>query len=125
MRCFFSLSSTSVSAPTLMTQTPPESLASRSWSFSRSQSESRALDLGADLRDAVGDGSAVAAAVDDRGVVLGDDDAAGGAEHLEADLVELEADLGGDDLRAGEDREVLEHRLAAVAEAGRLDRRPR
>ena len=93
MRCFFSLSSTSVAAPTLTTQTPPASLASRSWSFSRSQSESvfsisaliwltRPLDLGG-----------VAAAVDDRGVVLGDHDAAGGAEHLEADLVELEADV--------------------------------
>ena len=40
MRCFFSLSSTSVAAPTLMTATPPASLASRSCSFSRSQSES-------------------------------------------------------------------------------------
>ena len=40
MRCFFSLSSTSVWAPTWMTQTPPASLARRSWSFSRSQSES-------------------------------------------------------------------------------------
>ncbi len=40
MRCFFSFSSTSVCAPTLMTQTPPASLAIRSWSFSRSQSES-------------------------------------------------------------------------------------
>ena len=38
MRCFFSLSSTSVCAPTLMTQTPPASLARRSLSFSRSQS---------------------------------------------------------------------------------------
>ena len=36
MRCFFSLSSTSVAAPTLITATPPASLASRSWSFSRS-----------------------------------------------------------------------------------------
>ena len=57
IRCFFSLSSTSVCAPTLITQTPPASLASRSCSFSRSQSESvrsisalicstRAVDLG-------------------------------------------------------------------------------
>ena len=44
-----------------------------------------------------------------------------GAEHLEADLVELEPDLGGDDLAAGEHGEVLEHRLATVTEAGRLD----
>ena len=40
---------------------------------------------------------------------------------VEADLVELEADLLGDDLATGEDGDVLEHRLAAVAEAGRLD----
>ena len=121
MRCFFSLSSTSVCAPTLMTQTPPASLARRSWSFSRSQSESVRSISALDLADPAVDLVVVAAAVDDRGVVLGDDDAAGRAEHLEADLVELEADLLGDDLAAGEDGDVLEHRLAAVAEAGRLD----
>src|ERR671911_2987576 len=38
MRCFFSLSSTSVAAPTLSTATPPDSLARRSCSFSRSKS---------------------------------------------------------------------------------------
>ncbi len=38
-RSFFSFSSTSVGAPTLMTATPPASLARRSWSFSRSKSE--------------------------------------------------------------------------------------
>ena len=38
-RCLISLSSDSVAAPTLMTATPPESLARRSWSFSRSKSE--------------------------------------------------------------------------------------
>ena len=53
--------------------------------------------------------------------VLGDDHAPGRAEHLEPDLVELEPDLGGDDLRAGQGRDVLEHGLATVAEAGRLD----
>ena len=36
MRCFFSLSSTSVPAPTLMMATPPAILARRSCSFSRS-----------------------------------------------------------------------------------------
>ena len=40
IRCFFSLSSTSVAAPTWMRATPPDNLARRSWSFSRSQSES-------------------------------------------------------------------------------------
>ena len=41
MRLFFSLSSDSVAAPTFSTATPPESLARRSWSFSRSNSDSR------------------------------------------------------------------------------------
>ncbi len=39
MRIFFSFISTSVAAPTLITATPPASLARRSWSFSRSKSE--------------------------------------------------------------------------------------
>ena len=39
-RCFFSFISVSVAAPTLTTATPPDSFASRSWSFSRSKSES-------------------------------------------------------------------------------------
>jgi hypothetical protein len=36
-------------------------------------------------------------------------------------ILELEADLGGDDLAAGQDRDVLQHGLAAVTEARRLD----
>ena len=40
---------------------------------------------------------------------------------LEPDALELQADLLGDDLAAGEDRHVLQHRLAALAEAGGLD----
>ena len=122
MRCFFSLSSTSVCAPTLMTQTPPASLARRSWSFSRSQSESVRSISCLICVDPARDVLVVAGAVDDRRGVLGHDDATGLAEGLEPDLVELEADLLGDDLAAGEGGDVLEHRLAAVAEAGRLDR---
>src|SRR2546430_12961443 len=38
-------------------------------------------------------------------------DAAGGAQHLDADLVQLQADLGRHDLRAGEDGQVLQDRL--------------
>ena len=63
-----------------------------------------------------------AAAVDDRGVVLGDGDPAGGAEHLEADLVQLEADVLADDLAAGDDGEVGHERLAPVTEERRLHR---
>ena len=77
MRCFFSLSSTSVAAPTLMTQTPPASLARRSWSFSRSQSESVVSISALIWLTRPSTSACVAAAVDDRGVVLGDDDAAG------------------------------------------------
>ena len=79
------------------------------------------LDLLADLRDATGDGLLVTATLDDGGLVLGDDDLASRAEQVEGDVLELEADLLGDDLAAGEDRDVLQLRLAAVAEAGSLD----
>src|SRR5665648_241501 len=79
------------------------------------------LDLRLDLLDAALDGLGVAGAVDDRGVVLRHDDLAGAAELRELGLVELEAHLLGDDLAAGEDGDVLEHALAAVAEAGGLD----
>ena len=62
-----------------------------------------------------------ALALDDRGLVLGDDDLAGPTEQVEGGVLELEADLLGDDLAAGEDGHVLQHRLAAIAEAGGLD----
>src|SRR4051812_1717898 len=75
------------------------------------------LDLRLDLVDAALDGLRVTVAVDHRGVVLGDDDAAGTAELRELGVLELEAHLLGDDLAAGEDRDVLEHALAAIAEA--------
>jgi len=39
IRSFFSFNSVSVAAPTSITATPPDSLARRSWSFSRSKSE--------------------------------------------------------------------------------------
>ena len=107
MRCFFSLSSTSVAAPTLTTATPPASLARRSWSFSRSQSESvssisRLIWAMRPLTSSV-----VAATLDDGGVVLGDDDLAGLPEQVEGGVLELEADVLGDDLATGEDGHVL------------------
>src|SRR5699024_11656579 len=61
------------------------------------------LDLGADLRDAAGDAVGVAGALDDGGLVLGDDDLARLAELLETGGLQLEADLLGDDLATGED----------------------
>src|SRR4051812_24126587 len=82
----------------------------------------RLLDLVLDLVDPAGDLVAVTGALDDRRLVLGDDDLAGLAEQVERGVLELEADLFADDLATGQDRHVLQHRLAAVAEAGRLDR---
>src|SRR5690606_27195101 len=79
------------------------------------------LDLGADLVDATLDLVGVARTLDDRGLVLGDDDLARLAEQGDVGVLELEADVLADDLTTGEDGHVLQHRLAAVTEAGRLD----
>src|SRR3954470_11466925 len=79
------------------------------------------LDLVLDLVDATGDLVGVTSTLDDRRLVLGDDDLAGATEQVERGVLELEADLFADDLAAGEDGHVLQHRLAAVAEARRLD----
>ncbi len=49
------------------------------------------------------------------------DDLLGAAEHVEADVLELDAQVFGDDLAAGQDGDVFQHGLAAVAEARRLD----
>ena len=62
----------------------------------------------------------LAGAVDDRRVLLLDAHPLGAAEHVEGDVLELDAEILGDRLAGGEDRDVLEHRLAAVAEARRL-----
>src|SRR5436305_4472830 len=80
------------------------------------------LDLGLDLVDPAGDLVGVTSAFDDRGLVLRDEHLAGLAEQVERGVLELEADLFADDLAAGEGGHVLQHRLAAVAEARRLDR---
>src|SRR5262249_6553428 len=74
----------------------------------------RVLDLLLDLRDASLDVGLLADALDDRGVLLVDRDALGAAEVLETHVLELHADVLADDLAAGEDRDVLEHGLAAV-----------
>jgi hypothetical protein len=81
------------------------------------------VDLGLDLVDPALDVVLGAGALDDRGVVLGDDDLAGAAEQVEGGVLELETDLLGDDLATGQDRDVLQHGLAALTEARRLDGR--
>jgi hypothetical protein len=45
------------------------------------------------------------------------------AEHSERDVLELEAEVFRDRRAAGEDRDVLQHGLAAATEAGRRDDR--
>jgi len=59
--------------------------------------------------------------LDDRRVVLADDDLAGLAEQVHRDSIELETDLFGDDGRTGEDGDILELSLAALPESGGLD----
>ena len=71
--------------------------------------------------DAAADLHRVAGAVDDDGVLLGDLDLVGLAEHGDVGVLELHADVGGNDLTAGEDGDILQHLLAPVAEAGGLD----
>ena len=79
------------------------------------------LDLLADLLAARVDGLAIATAAHHRGVVLGDGHPVGRAEMAGGDPVQADADLLADHGGPGEGRQVLEHRLAAVAEAGGLD----
>ena len=79
-RAFFSFLSVSVAAPTLITATPPASLASRSWSFLAVVIRGGLLDLRAELLDAALDGLVRTGAVDERGVVLVHGDALGLAQ---------------------------------------------
>src|SRR3954471_12698020 len=80
------------------------------------------LDLRADLLDAALDRFGVAAAFHDRRVVLVDGDLLRLAEVVDFDAFELEAEIFGDRFAVGQNRDVFEHRLAAIAEARRLDR---
>src|SRR5690606_15848472 len=81
----------------------------------------RVVDLGADLVDPTGDGVGITGTLDDRGLVLGDDNLASVAQQVQLRGLQLEADLLGDDLAAGEDRDVGQHGLATVTEARSLD----
>ena len=82
----------------------------------------RDVDLRLDFLDPVLDRLIRAAALDDRGVVLVGDDAAGAAQVGDLGLFERAAQLFGDQRAAGQHRDVLQLLLAAVAEARRFDR---
>ena len=75
------------------------------------------LDLLADRLDAALDRVGRTGAIDDRRVVLVDRNALGGAEHADGDVLELDAEILADRLAAGQDRDVLQHRLATITEA--------
>ena len=79
------------------------------------------LDLLLDELNAGLDISALAETLDDRRIVLVDDDLLGAAEHINRDGLELDADVFADELAAREDGDILEDGLAAVTEAGSLD----
>src|ERR1700757_385803 len=79
------------------------------------------LDLRLDLADAGLDVLLLAGAVDDRRLLLLDDDLLGAPEHGGGHVLELDTEFLRNELTAGEDRDVLEHGLAAVAEAGGFD----
>ena len=81
------------------------------------------LDLRLDLGNAALDVVLGARTIDDGGVFLGDVDLLGGAEHVDGHVLELDAELFGDHLATGQDGDVLEHGLAAIAEARSLDGR--
>ena len=82
----------------------------------------RLLDLRTNLVDPTRDLIWITGSLDDGRLVLGDDHLACSAEQLQAGALQFEANLFRDDLGTGEDRDVLQHRLAAIAEARSLDR---
>src|SRR5205823_1777999 len=59
-----------------------------------------------------------ACAFDEEGVVLIDDDALSAAEVVQLDVLELQSQVLGDELAAGDDGEIAHHGLATIAEAG-------
>ena len=79
------------------------------------------IDLAADFFYAAFDLVVLAFAFDDGGVVLVDGDFLGLAEVSNLNVLELDAEVFGDGLAAGQDCNVLQHGFAAIAKAGGLD----
>src|SRR6185369_16511212 len=78
------------------------------------------VDLTADFLHAAFDVSTLALAFDDGGVVLVDGELLGLSEVSQLNVLKLDAEVFGDGLATGEDGDVLQHGLAAIAEARRL-----
>src|SRR5947208_10149476 len=81
------------------------------------------LDLRPDLLHARLDVGLLAGAADDGGVFLVDHHLLGATEHLQGDVLELDAEIFRDRLTTGQNGDVLQHGLAAIAEARSLDGR--
>ena len=79
------------------------------------------VDLGPDLVHTALDLLRVARTLNDGRLVLGDDHLASATEEVEGCVLQLQADFFTDDLTTGEDRDVLQHGLTAIAEARSLD----
>src|SRR6266699_478710 len=114
-RSLRSFTSTSVAPPTRITATPPAS--QTLLQLLTVVVRGGLLDLHLDLLHARLDVGLLAGAVDDRGVLLVDHQLLGAAEHREVDVLELDAEVFRDRLAAGQDRDVLQHGLVAIAEA--------
>ena len=63
----------------------------------------------------------IASAFDERCVFFFDDHFLHSAEHVESDFLEFDAELFADELAACEDRDIFQHRFAAIAKARSFD----
>ena len=75
----------------------------------------------ANLLASLSNSTLAALAVENNGVLLGDGDGAGGAEHVGRSLLELDVQLIGEDGTVGEDRDIAKNGLSIVTKAGSLD----
>src|SRR5262249_30011523 len=82
---------------------------------------SSVLNLLLDLSNPAFDIFLLAGAVDNGGVILGNRHTLGMPQHFHGDVLKLDTEILGDQLAASEYGDVLQHRLTAVAESGRLD----
>src|SRR6185312_3713980 len=80
------------------------------------------LNLRFDLRNARLNVRLLAGTADNRRIFFLDHHLLGAPKHTQRNLVELDAEVLADRLRAGEDRDVFEHGLAAITKAGCLHR---
>src|SRR3954449_8960924 len=81
------------------------------------------LDLRLDLVDPGFDVGLLAGAADDGGILLIDHDLLGATKHGQRNVLHLDTEIFRDRLARGQDCDILQHGLAAIAEARSLDGR--